>query len=209
MLGNKPIISNPMPGIRPIPGSRPMIVGNPMPGNRPIVFPGINKNPFNSNGKIPDTNLGDQGSLPSDEDSGDFYDDNDSLNGDQRPGKPSRPEGNLFNFRPDKSGENNNFLYYLNGPMNGNLQKIFSHSPYLLINLPLLDQTTQAFQNGKNLTTKNRIAANFVSNDVLVTLLINYKFLFSPITHKRLNVNPNANPNAIQNLNRIHRLGRG
>ena len=65
-----------------------------------------------------------------------------------------------------------------------NLEKTLAQSPYLLINLPFLNQTTNLFNKGhKDLSTTNKIVTNFVANDVLVTLLINYKILFRKMNH--------------------------
>lgn len=169
----------------PVPKPNMHPVNRPTPGVRPIAFPGNKFGNMDHNEKISATNSGNQATFTNDE----LYDD-DSLNGDTELARlPVRPEGDKSSasFSSGKTEKGGLFLHGFNDANNGNLQKILGQSPYLLINLPLLNRTTQTLQNGTNLTTKNRIAANFLSNDVLVTLLINYKFLFRPITFRNAN----------------------
>lgn len=84
---------------------------------------------------------------------------------------------------PDTS---NDLFYNFKDFKEANLQKILSQSPYLLINLPFLNKATKLINQGNNLETKNKIAAHFLANDVLVTLLINYKILFKKLDHHSL-----------------------
>ena len=134
---------------------------------------GLNKNKFRPNSKFDNEDNEDN------KDNEEAFNDLDSDNLDGENGLIKFPLGNKFN---------NKLLYNFDDPKNNaNLKKILTQSPYLLINLPFLNESTENFKNGyKNLTTKNKIVARFVANDVLVTLLINYKIFFTKMKHNKM-----------------------